>query len=448
MNEHFSIIWGTRQIRNQQLSLYLACAVKQLKGMGIKASDRVAICDENSVEYVILLLALWQIKAIAVPISPRWPDKTIDSYAAKINIRRFFRCLDIKRAVCFDARQQLEAGGRKDLDLEQEVTIIATSGTSGDAKAALHTWGNHFYSAIGSNEIIPLTSSDRWLLSLPLYHISGIAITVRCLLSGAGLVIATEGDLIAIVERSKVTHVSLVSTQLQRLLADEKNHALLRSLKVILLGGGAIPRMLIEQSVKLGLNIYLSYGLTEMSSQAATGKVIEANKACVKVLPYRQIRITPEGEILVRGEVLFKGYVTGSRLPMPIREGDFWFHTGDMGQLDKEGCLTVTGRRDNMFISGGENIYPEEIEKELLSIKGIQEAIVVPKEDKVFGQRPIAFIKFSGEPLTEEHLIRCLRAALPRFKVPIAFFPWPQDLIDQGIKITRYEFLKSLFPRP
>jgi O-succinylbenzoic acid--CoA ligase len=101
-----------------------------------------------------------------------------------------------------------------------------------------------------------------------------------------------------------------------------------------------------------------------------------------------------------------------------------------------------------MFISGGENIYPEEIEKELLSIKGIQEAIVVPKEDKVFGQRPIAFIKFLGEPLTEEHLIRCLRATLPRFKVPIAFFPWPQDLIDQGIKITRYEFLKSLFPRP
>ena len=109
MNEHFSIIWGTRQIRNQQLSLYLACAVKQLKGMGIKASDRVAICDENSVEYVILLLALWQIKAIAAPISPRWPDKTIASYVAKINARHLFRSADIKRAVCFDARQQVEA---------------------------------------------------------------------------------------------------------------------------------------------------------------------------------------------------------------------------------------------------------------------------------------------------------------------------------------------------
>jgi o-succinylbenzoate---CoA ligase len=446
MNEHFSIIWGSRQIRNRQLSLYLSCAVKQLKGMGIKALDRVAICDENSVEYVILLLALWQIKALAAPLSPRWPDKIVTSYAAKINARHLFRSADIKRAVCFDARGHLEEGGPKDLDLEQEVTIIATSGTNGEAKAAVHTWSNHFYSARGSNEIIPLTSSDRWLLSLPLYHVSGIAITVRCLLSGAGLVIAADEDLIAAVERSKVTHVSLVSTQLQRLLVDEKNHALLRSLKVILLGGSACPRALIEHSLKLGLNIYLSYGLTEMSSQVATGKVIEANKACAKVLPYRQISISSEGEILVKGEVLFKGYVTGTKLRLPV--SDTWFPTGDIGQLDKEGCLTVTGRRDNMFISGGENIHPEEIEKALLGIKGIVEAIVVPKEDQKYGHRPIAFVKCEGPSLLPDYLAKCLQADLPRFKIPTAFYPWPQDLISRGIKITRYEFLKSLPPCP
>ncbi len=446
MNKDFSIIWGTRQIRNQQLSLYLACAVKQLKGMGIKDSYRVAMCDENSVEYVILLLALWQIKAIAVPISPRWPDKTIVSYAAQMNARHLFRCADIKRIVCFDARQQIEAGVYRDLDPEQEVTIIATSGTSGEAKAAVHTWGNHFYSAIGSNEIIPLRCFDRWLLSLPLYHVSGVAIMVRCLLSGAGLVIPSDTDLnmSTAIGSGKATHISLVSTQLQRLLVDEKNLPLLRSLKCILLGGGAIPRTLIEQSVKLGLNIYLSYGLTEMSSQVATGKVTQINQACVKVLPYRQLKISSEGEILLRGEVLFKGYATGSRLPLPIRKNDFWFFTGDMGQLDKEGCLTVTGRRDNMFISGGENIHPEEIEKELLSIKGITQAIVVPKEDKEFGQRPIAFIKCIGKPLAEEYLIRCLQAVLPRFKIPIAFFPWPQSLMSQGVKISRQDLLKTL----
>ena len=338
MNLHFSIIWGTRQISNQQLSLYLASAVKQLKGMGIKASDRIAICDENSVEYVIFLLALWQIKALAAPISPRWPDKTIASYVAKINARHLFRSADIKRIVNFDARQQVEAEKLQDLAYEQEVTIVATSGSSGEAKAAVHTWGNHFYSAKGSNEIIPLTSADRWLLSLPLYHVSGIAILVRCLLSGAGLVIVTDEDLMAAIGRGKVTHVSLVSTQLQRLLANKNDHDALRSLKCILLGGSAIPRTLIEQSIKLGLNIYLSYGLTEMSSQVATGKVVDIDQPCVKVLPYRQLSISSEGEILVKGEVLFKGYVTGAKLHLPVVKGSMVSHWG-YGAIGQKGLF-------------------------------------------------------------------------------------------------------------
>jgi O-succinylbenzoic acid--CoA ligase len=95
-----------------------------------------------------------------------------------------------------------------------------------------------------------------------------------------------------------------------------------------------------------------------------------------------------------------------------------------------------------MFISGGENIHPEEIEKALLSIPGITQAIVVPKDDKEFGQRPIAFIKFYAGPLEEDHIIRNLQAVLPRFKVPIAFYPWPQSLISQGVKVSRQEFLR------
>jgi O-succinylbenzoic acid--CoA ligase len=221
-----------------------------------------------------------------------------------------------------------------------------------------------------------------------------------------------------------------------------------------LLGGSAIPRTLIEQSLTLSLNLYLSYGLTEMSSQVATGKVTEAGKSCVKILPYRQLRISDEGEILVKGEVLFKGYVTGTKLHLPFCDviasgakqspNSGWFATGDMGQIDPQGCLTVTGRRDNMFISGGENIHPEEIEKALLGIKGITEAVVVPKQDNEFGHRPMAFIKYGGEPLPEDYLVKCLQADLPRFKIPTAFHPWPEHLVSQGIKISRQDFLNSL----
>ncbi|MBF0503533.1 MAG: o-succinylbenzoate--CoA ligase [Candidatus Omnitrophica bacterium] len=443
MNKNFSIVWGRRQIKHEQLSWYLSSAIKQLKGMGIKACDHVVICDENSVESVILLLALWQIKALAAFVNGHWPDKTIASYAAKINAKHVFRAADVKRAVCFDARQPIDPKSYLDLDLEQKVTIIATSGSSGESKAAVHTWGNHYHSALGSNAIIPLTDSDRWLLSLPLYHVSGIAVVSRCLLSGAAMVIPTGEDLAASIDSSRVTHVSLVSTQLHRLLADEKNYALLRSLKCILLGGSAIPRTIIDQSSKLGLNVYLSYGLTEMSSQVATGRVTQKDSACVKVLPYRQLCISPEGEILVKGEVLFKGYVAGDKIYLPLKH-EGWFATGDKGRLDSQGCLTVMGRCDNMFISGGENIQPEEIERVLLGIPGIAQAVVVPKEDREFGARPIAFIKCEGKDLSQEHLRQCLEKELPRFKIPTAFYPWPQDLISRGIKFSRREFLKDL----
>jgi O-succinylbenzoic acid--CoA ligase len=160
-------------------------------------------------------------------------------------------------------------------------------------------------------------------------------------------------------------------------------------------------------------------------------------------LPYRQLCISCAGEILVKGEVLFKGYVNGQRLNLPLTD-DGWFATGDMGQLDAQSSLSVTGRRDNMFISGGENIQPEEIEKFLLGIKGVAQAVVVPKADGEFGHRPIAFIKYDGEALSREYMVNCLQANLPRFKIPTAFYPWPQELISRGIKVSRQEFLKTL----
>ena len=256
------------------------------------------------------------------------------------------------------------------------------------------------------------------------------------------MVIPTDRDLISAIERSQATHISLVPAQLCRMLEDPKNHPVLRSLKCILLGGSAIGEHLIERSLSLGFPVYLSYGLTEMSSQVATGKPVDAKTPCAKVLPYRQMRIAPDGEILVKGETLFKGYVVGPRLHLPLTS-DGWFQTGDLGVLDAQGCLTVLGRKDNMFISGGENIQPEEIERALLAIKGVEQAVVVPKEDKEFGHRPVAFVKFHGQAIGPGYLTDILKKELPRFKIPIAFYIWP-EMIEQGMKITRHELSRHL----
>ncbi|HLD88421.1 MAG TPA: AMP-binding protein, partial [Candidatus Omnitrophota bacterium] len=280
-------------------------------------------------------------------------------------------------------------------------------------------------------------------LSLPLYHVAGIAVVVRCFLAGASVVIPTDKDLISAIERNRATHISLVSAQLYRMLEDPRSHPVLKSLKCILLGGSAIEKHLIERFLSLGLPVYLSYGLTEMSSQVATGKPAEARTPCVKVLLYRQMRIASDGEILVKGETLFKGYGTGSRLHLPLTS-DGWFQTGDLGVVDAKGCLTVLGRKDNMFISGGENIQPEEIEKVLLAIEGVEQAVVVPKEDKEFGHRPVAFVKFHGQTIGHEYLTDILKKELPRFKIPDVFYPWPKGL-EYFSKARRREAGKGVF---
>ena len=106
-------------------------------------------------------------------------------------------------------------------------------------------------------------------------------------------------------------------------------------------------------------------------------------------------------------------------------DGDGWFHTGDLGSIDIDGCLTVTGRKDNMFVSGGENIYPEEIEGVILELRGIEEAVVVPVGHTKWGQRPVVFIRYVEEKPTETELKSLLERRLPTFKIPDRFFDWP-----------------------
>ena len=200
------------------------------------------------------------------------------------------------------------------LRLKSAVTVLFTSGSNAAPKAVVHTHANHYYNALGSQTNIPLKVGDRWLLSLPLYHVSGLSILYRCCLAGATLVIPSKDKtLIQNIHDYKITHISLVPTQLYRLLQDKKNIPILCRLKAILLGGGPIPAELIHTAIKFKLPIYLTYGLTETASQVATSssKNRSAGKIfAVRTLPYRQVKFASDGEILVRGKILSPRYVT------------------------------------------------------------------------------------------------------------------------------------------
>jgi O-succinylbenzoic acid--CoA ligase len=320
-------------------------------------------------------------------------------------------------------------------------TIIFTSGSTGTPKAAVQSYANHYFSAAASNSNLPVGPGDRWLLSLSLHHVAGLGVLFRCAAGGAAVVIPPPEESIedAIV-RTNVTHVSLVPTQLYRLLEREQGREALKKLNAILVGGGAIPEAMIREADRLSLPIFTTYGLTEMTSQVATtckGDPLDRLLTSGKPLLPDTLRIDTDGEILLRGDTLFLGYLGAERLERPLTP-DGWFRTGDLGRVDCQGYLSVIGRKDNMFVCGGENVHPEEIEQHLRRIPGLRSAVVVPVPDAEFGAIPICFVMMEkGFETDAATLAKALTEALPRHIIPRRFFPWPGEFEPGDMKLNR-----------
>ena len=435
--------------------------VRNLQSVSVQKGDRVAIISENAMPYATLLLALWQLGAVAVPINVRQPAMRVIEALKEIRCHKLivsarsagkarYRDFDV-----FELEQIVPDSTGNDriflqwparpsfLDREQEATIVFTSGSTGKPKAVLHTFRNHYFSARGSNDNIPFATGDRWLLSLPLYHVGGLAILFRAMANGGTVVIPPVGKSIGeSLAEYRITHISLVATQLHRLMAEPRALQQLQGLKAMLVGGSKIPVLLIRKAVSAGLPIHTTYGCTEMASQITTTPPASGLKQLLtsgKLLKYRRIKIAPDNEILVKGETLFRGYIEGEDI-VAARDDDGWFHTGDVGYIDKQGYLVVTGRKDNMFTSGGENIQPEEIEKYLCAIDGIAQAIVVPVHDHEFGNRPVAFLQFDDQAIPLADIRKLLAGKIARYKIPDFFFPFPDAVPQQGMKLNRKYF--------
>ena len=169
-----------------------------------------------------------------------------------------------------------------------------------------------------------------------------------------------------------------------------------------------------------------TYGSTEAASQVTTlspGDSTELLATAGRVLPYRELRISAEGEILVRGPTLCAGYLDRDGLH-PAAGNDGWFHTGDTGLLEDRGYLVVSGRTDQMFVSGGENIHPEAIEEALLEHPDVTAAVVVPVADAEFGHRPLAVVAVVDPPPTRDALASHLSRRIPRFMLPVGYRQW------------------------
>jgi O-succinylbenzoic acid--CoA ligase len=442
-----------RAVTYAELERLTRDAAGRLLSRGLRPGDRVAVRLPPTIDYPVLLFALVRAGLVAVPLSTRLPEAALPGLLEMVGCRHLIAAggtdgpwpasipVLATGGILGDGPP---AAATAPFDSAGDATIVFTSGSSGRPKAALHTYANHWHSAAGSNRNIPVGPGDRWLLSLPLWHVGGISILFRAFLGGGAVAVPAPGaPLAGAITALAATHVSLVATQLARLLRDPAGAAALARLKAVLLGGGALPPALVEESVRRGIPIFSSYGSTELSSQVTAtrpgdpvGRLLGAGRA----LPFREVAVAPGGEILARGATLFRGYWTAAGLD-PARDAAGWFHSGDLGSVDAEGYLSVTGRRDSMFISGGENIHPEQIERELCRHPGVLEAAVVPVESAEFGARPVAFVRMAAGTLpAAQELAAHLRRTLPGFMVPDRFHPWPAA--EEGMKPPRQELTR------
>ncbi|PZU94939.1 MAG: o-succinylbenzoate--CoA ligase [Pseudanabaena sp.] len=451
-----------------------------LQNLGIKSGDRVGLLMANHPRYVMLVHALSRCKAIAVFLNTRLTAveikfqiqdsqaqylfhdhqhtaiaKVLDSIVQTINSDSNFngnvtsrsqdrfsgmdqnkqRNLEPEVVLQANRTEQILAQDYKCADLPIEENsihgIFYTSGTTGKPKGVPLSYGNHWHNAIASNSRIGANLNDNWLLCLPLFHVGGMAIIWRSVISGMTLTLLPRFDeqqVLEAIAAEKVTLISLVPTMLSRLL----EHSLWRNLcnlRGILLGGANANSELTNRCLRLGLPIMPTYGMTETASQFATllpheaklkqgssGRPLSGNQ--LRIIKgedhIQEVNVGEIGQVLVRGKSVMSGYL--HRQVNVDAQG--WLHTGDLGYLDADGYLYVVSRRSDLIISGGENIYPAEIEAILVTHPAINDICVIGLADPEWGEQVVAIAVTKSLVTLSELRSFCEQKSLARYKLP------------------------------
>jgi len=391
------------------------------------ASARQPLVGDTGEDAVLAVFAALHHGATPVLAHPRWPASMRDAAFSRAGAGRPLS--STQRALLGD-----DAG-----------TIVFTSGSSGAPRAVLHAWSAHRAGAAGACARMPFGPGDRWLLSLPICHVGGLALIARALHRGGAIALPSPGQsLVEAVVALAPSHVSVVAAQLRTLLSSSAACAVLARAHTILVGGGPTPRSLFDAALAAGLPVRQTWGLTEMGSQVCTSPAGQPS-TCGAPLPGRRLRVAADGELIVGGAGRFTAFVDADDVTQPF-DDDGGYATGDLGAFVDDGAggegLVIVGRKDFRFISGGENIQPEAVAAALADAD--VSVFVVPVDDVRFGQRPFAFFD-DARCRDDDVIVAALRAraaaALPRFMQPVGYARLPMlsgtkprraDLVAEG----------------
>lgn len=354
--------------------------------------DVLALVTEPTAEGVATVLAAMRAGVTVAPLNPRLTEPELET-----------------------ARRAL-GGGRPG-----GAAVLWTSGTSGTPRGVVLSADNLRASARAAAARLALGPGDRWLASLSMAHVGGLALVTRAVLLGSELVAVGAFDAAgaaALIREGRVTHASLVPTQLLRVLDLTDDAPPPDSFRCALIGGAHAPSGLVERAVSAGWPVALTYGMTEMTSQVATAQAERVRaKPGTPGAPLEgvELRVADDGEILCRGATRAVGYVASRE---PLVDGEGWYHTGDLGRIDDDGDLWITGRQSARIISGGVTVDPTEVEELLRVHPAVVDVCVVGLADEEWGEKlAAAVIPVEGE-LDLEALDRWARERLSPAKRP------------------------------
>ncbi|HHY21488.1 MAG TPA: o-succinylbenzoate--CoA ligase [Bacilli bacterium] len=423
----------------------------------IHKGDRVAILSQNCPEYIWFLGAISRLEAIAVPLNIRLTAKELafqlqDSEAKLILFEEEFvhTVKEIQLEVSIESAYlpvdkellNMKKTGMMDEFNDGAIPYIIcyTSGTTGRPKGAVLTQENMFWNAVNNQLALDITSNDRTIVLLPLFHIGGIGLfAFPVFFSGGTVVIPGKFDpevALRVIEEQKVTIVMGVPTILDAIRKSASFATTdFSSVRWFYNGGAPCPKELLDDYLASNLPIGQGFGMTETSPTVFMISKEDYRRkpgSIGKPVLFCDIRIVDEngedvsqgevGELIIRGpNVMLEYWCLEEATKETIRDG--WLYSGDLVRQDDEGFVYVSGRKKDMIISGGENIYPLEIELALKELPEIDEVALVGKPDELWGEVPIAYIVWNkNKQLSYEALTSYCLKRLGKYKIPKQFF--------------------------
>lgn len=411
-----------------------------LRAQGLKPGATIVVESRSATLLAFLLHAALFADFVLFPLDPRLPDgqrkRLLELVRADLilnedDVVRLNHVLEVMTAANLLAQAgQMEpvCTVKSPPSPDRPRLLLATSGSCGVPKLVKLSDRNLQASVQAANERLKLSHTSVWLDCLPLVHIGGLSILLRCACAGASVVLHEGFDATVVMDdlhNHQVSHISLVPAMLAQLLDLAKQTP--RSLQVVLVGGAPLDPSLANRALTAGWPVWVTYGMTETASMLAARKLgtEDGNRQQVgSPLPGFELRIVDEnghpsmgqGMIQVRGDAV---HDSGNRL------AGQWFSTGDRGQLDKAGRLTLMGRADSMLLSGGEKVHPELVEQLLANCPGIDEVAVTGHADPVWGERVVAVYRGDIDAAALAQLCRdAIKGAMrPRAFVKVESLP-------------------------